>query len=196
MPRSPLPQTINHSARTVAGLRSPFLSTSLQGSESARNSLIESYLPKVALIARLLKQKLPQSVECEELAQVGALAMLQAAPRWDPEKGEFWPFVYLPVRGAMLDYLGSDRRETFHVELSQVRVSVGSRVGVGEEKLARGLDLARAIKKLTTQERRVFQAVREGHRPRRIAGMLRITPQRVGQLRDKAARRLRAELVA
>jgi DNA-directed RNA polymerase specialized sigma subunit len=58
------------------------------------------------------------------------------------------------------------------------------------------IDLERAMRKLTTQEQRVFRALGQGEKPKRIAGMLRITEARVSQIRKKAQNRLRAELVA
>jgi RNA polymerase sigma factor (sigma-70 family) len=144
----------------------------------------------VRVVAKILASRLPSWVDWRELAQVGVIAMIEAAERFDPEKGEFWPFVYRPVRGAMLDFLRESSRE-FHVELSGVRVFATPET----DSALREIDISRAVKKLTVQERRVFTALREGHRPHQIAGMLNITPQRVGQLRAKAARRLR-ELVA
>jgi RNA polymerase sigma factor (sigma-70 family) len=158
---------------------------------SERNSLIDGHLGKVRLIARLLARRLPSWVEWRDLENSGIVAMIEAAERFDPAQGQFWPFVYRAVRGAMLDFVGANCRGTCHVELSGVRVFATDT----SEKMSRELDLARAMKKLTTQERRVFVALRQGHQTRQIAGMLNITPQRVGQLRKKAARRLR-DLVA
>jgi RNA polymerase sigma factor (sigma-70 family) len=157
-----------------------------------RKSLIDSHLVKVARIAKMLAQRLPPWVDWQELAQEGVVAMIHAAERFDPAQGEFWPFVYRPVRGAMLDWLGRNCQHTCHVELSGVRLFAPDETG----KLSQDLDIERAMQKLTTQERRVIRATREGHEPPRIAGMLNITPQRVRQLRDKGARRLRRQLVA
>jgi RNA polymerase sigma factor (sigma-70 family) len=154
--------------------------------------LIESHLGKVALVAKMLAARLPCWVHWEDLAQEGVIAMILASERWDPATGAFWPFVYKAVRGAMLDFLGANCQDMCHVELTQVRVLAPDQTDV----LSVILDIERAMKKLTVQERRVFTALREGHGPPQIAGMLRITPRRVRQLRDKAKRRLRAELVA
>jgi RNA polymerase sigma factor (sigma-70 family) len=140
----------------------------------------------------MLARRLPAWVDWRELAQEGVIAMIESAERFDPEKGEFWPFVYRPVRGAMLDFLGANCHEMCHVELSGVRVFAPDQA----ERLSNELDVERAMGKLTRQERRVFTALRQGHRPPRIAGMLKITPRRVRQLRDKGAQRLRRELVA
>jgi RNA polymerase sigma factor (sigma-70 family) len=161
-------------------------------SEVERKSLIDSHLGKVALVSRMLAARLPAWVDANELAQEGVIAMIEASERWDPAQGEFWPFVYRAVRGAMLDFLGRNCQHTCHVELSAVRVFAPDETG----KLSRELDLARAMEKLTTQERRVFTALRAGHRPRRIAGMLNINESTVSRLRKRAIRRVKAELVA
>ena len=182
------PANSNHSGQDN------FLYTRIQGDTDARNSLINSHLGKVALIARKLAARRP--VEWEDLAQEGVKAMLEAAERFDPDKGEFWPFVYHAVLGAMLNFRGADCRETFHVELSGVRVFATESGEEMSERLSRELDLARAMERLTTKEKRVFTALREGHRPREIAGMLRIHEGTVSRLRKRVIERVRAELVA
>jgi RNA polymerase sigma factor (sigma-70 family) len=143
-------------------------------------------------MARLVARRLPPRFDWRELAQVGVIAMIEASHRFDPDKGDFWPFAYRRVRGAMLDFLGSDFRESCHSELTEDHA-------VAPDDAARTLvevDLARAMRRLTVKEHRVISAIRDGHEPRRIAGMLRISEQRVSQLRRKAVRRLRGEFVA
>jgi RNA polymerase sigma factor (sigma-70 family) len=144
-------------------------------------------------MARFLARRTAR-IDWRELAQVGVLAMLEAAPRYKEDQGQFWPFVYPRVRGAMLDFLGGLCRETCHVELTGVRLFSEN----SHERLSMELsiDLERAMKRLTAEERRVFCALSDGHKPAQIAGMLRITPARVSQLRKRANSRLRKELVA
>lgn len=179
-------------------------------SEDNRNALIDSHLRKVEVVAGLVVRSLPRSTGGRdlkrEMTQEGILAMLEAAPRYKEDAGPFWPFVYPRIRGAMLDFLGRECRETFPVERSGVRVSDGETLDDftpepstkmdAECDLAMKIDLDRAMKKLTVQEKRVFRAIREGDGPPQIAGMMRITPQRVRRLRTSGGRRLREALVA
>ena len=156
-----------------------------------RSALILDHLDKVAIVAGLLRRKLPPHIEFRELAQVGVVAMLEAVPRWDPQAGEFWPFVYLRVRGAMLDFAaGFSLRIAGPVEVESIP-GPDSQVGISMR-----IDLARAMKTLSHRQRWILSRLEHGDQARQIAATLHITEAAVSQIRKRIRELLRAEFVA
>jgi DNA-directed RNA polymerase specialized sigma subunit len=140
-------------------------------------------------MARFLCQKLPPRFEWKELAGVGELAMIEAAPRYIDEAGPFWTFVYLRVRGAMLDFVNGSTK----VEIQGIR-RFAPAWGAGafsDCRLSRSIDLERAVQKLSRQERQVLQQLGQGETGREIAASLGISEARVSQVRKQARGRLR-----
>lgn len=156
----------------------------------------EGHLENVAFIASRVVASIPTAANrrelTEELTNVGVVAMMEAEARYKEDQGPFWPFVFRRVRGAMLDFLGREFRETCHVELSGVRVSSGD----PSPDLERHLDVERAVRRLAPRDRRVFRATRAGHRTKELAGMLRITKSRATRIRQRMERQMREMLVA
>ncbi len=65
-------------------------------------------MPLVAKVAMRIKQRLPASVELEDLMGYGYLGLVDAVNRYDPAKKEsFSKFAEIKIRGAILDYLRS-----------------------------------------------------------------------------------------
>lgn len=158
--------------------------------DPATTALILGHLAKVEAVARILCQKLPPRFEWRELAQVGVLAMVEAASLYDPVKGSFWTYVYLGVRGAMLDFL-NDSRETERCETVRF-VAPWSCATLADVRITVRIDLERAVAKLTLQERQVLQHISQGESGREIARLLGISEARVSQVRRRARQRLRA----
>ena len=74
--------------------------------ERLRNALLDQELPKLRHVAGRLAGRLPSSLSTEDLIQVGALALMDAARRYDPGQGvAFWSFASQRARGAMFDLL-------------------------------------------------------------------------------------------
>ena len=68
--------------------------------------LLEAYLPLTQYHADQLMRRVPDSIERDDLINAGVLGLLDAASRFDPERGiQFSTFVGYRVRGAMIDYL-------------------------------------------------------------------------------------------
>ncbi len=79
-----------------------------EGSESARNRLLEHYLPLVNAQVRRLVGRLPGSVRQEELLSAGVIGLMDAVMKFDPGKGvRFEAFAPLRISGAILDELRS-----------------------------------------------------------------------------------------
>lgn len=153
------------------------------------NELILNHLGKVDIAARMLCQKLPPQFEWRELAQVGVLAMVEAAPRYLPEKGSFWTFVYSRVRGAMIDFVSSGT-----VPRGTSESVVSCRTGVPAPRapisVTAPVDAARCIGKLTCRERQVCDGIGQGNTARQVAAALGISEPRVSQIRRRARERL------
>lgn len=70
--------------------------------------LVEEYAPLVKRIANHLRARLPDSVDQDDLIQVGLIALLDAARQFSPAKGaSFETYAGIRVRGAMLDEVRS-----------------------------------------------------------------------------------------
>lgn len=73
-----------------------------------RERLVLAYLARLEKLAGSVLSSIPTCnyVECEDLMSVGAIAMLDAAERYDPLTGnQFWTFATHRMWGAMMDYL-------------------------------------------------------------------------------------------
>ncbi len=73
-----------------------------------QNELALQYLPAVKAMAYRLKERLPGSVEFDDLVSIGAEELIKLARRYDESKNDsFWGYGKNRVYGAMLDYLRS-----------------------------------------------------------------------------------------
>lgn len=72
------------------------------------DELVEEHADLVKRIAAHLKGRLPETVEMDDLVQVGLMALLDAARQFSPDKGaNFATYAGIRVRGAMLDEVRS-----------------------------------------------------------------------------------------
>lgn len=73
---------------------------------SKREELILAHLPLVRHILGRLRAQLPRGVDRENLEAAGILGLVEAANRFDPQRGvRFDTFAYRRIRGAVLDEL-------------------------------------------------------------------------------------------
>src|SRR5215467_14100331 len=71
-----------------------------------RNEFVTKYYQCVEKVARRLARRLPAHVDLDELMSAGAVGLLDAAERFDPERANrFETFAEARIRGAMLDDL-------------------------------------------------------------------------------------------
>jgi RNA polymerase sigma factor for flagellar operon FliA len=71
-----------------------------------RNAYATKHHALVGKIARRMARKLPSYVEMDDLISAGMMGLLDAADRFDPDRGEkFEAFAEFRIRGAMLDAL-------------------------------------------------------------------------------------------
>jgi len=82
-------------------------STDTQGIQRSRE-LIHSCQGLVRSIAWKIHQKLPSSVELDDLIGYGQVGLAEAAQNYDPERGfQFTTFAYYRIRGSILDGLST-----------------------------------------------------------------------------------------
>jgi len=75
-----------------------------QGQRQGMDELVREFLPLVKKIALYWAARLPQSIELDDLMQVGLMGLLQASETYDPAQGaSFATYASIRVKGAMLD---------------------------------------------------------------------------------------------
>jgi len=73
-----------------------------------QDELAVQYLPAVKAMAYRLKERLPPSIEFDDLVSIGAEELIKLARRYDKQQNDsFWGYGKTRVYGAMLDYLRS-----------------------------------------------------------------------------------------
>lgn len=76
--------------------------------ELSRNEIIIKYAPMVKYVVGRISMKLPQSIDQDDLFQVGILGLIDAITKYDSERGiKFRTYAEFRVRGAILDELRS-----------------------------------------------------------------------------------------
>ena len=76
--------------------------------KSFKDELITNYMPAVKAMAYRLKERLPSSVEFNDLVSVGYEELVKLSHRYDPKKNDnFWGYANKRIYGAMLDFLRS-----------------------------------------------------------------------------------------
>src|SRR5271163_3268805 len=77
-----------------------------EAAKCRRDQLILAHLPMVKHVIGRLVGRLPSGVDAENLESAGILGLVEAANRFDPERGvKFETYVYMRIRGAVVDEL-------------------------------------------------------------------------------------------
>ncbi len=103
--------------------------------EELRHELIRRYQPVVRQLAEREAQRLPRSVDVDDLAQEGNFGLMDALVKFDPSRGiKFKTYCSTRVRGAMLDALRNldwvprlERQRTGQVD--RARIALRERLG-------------------------------------------------------------------
>src|SRR5476649_482376 len=122
---------------------------------AAQTRRIVTSLPFVEALARRMAASMPNSIEIRDLVQDGVLGLIDAAHRFDEDRGiKFETFAERRVRGAMIDALRRDAwprgvrrmrreleaaRESLRRELGgePTMADLAARVGTDEKRLSR-----------------------------------------------------------
>ena len=126
----------------------PYQTTTTLASEE-REKLILDHLPQVRLIARRIHERLPESVNLEDLVSTGILGLIAAIDRFDPTHNvKLKTYAEYKIRGAILDSLrGLDwaprqqRRRSKQIEMVVGTLEQGLSRSPSEEEIAAELDI-------------------------------------------------------
>ena len=73
-----------------------------------RDELAVNYMPAVKAMAARLKERLPSSVEFNDLVSIGLEELVKLSRRYDPKQNDnFWGYAQKRIYGSMLDFLRS-----------------------------------------------------------------------------------------
>ena len=76
--------------------------------KSYRDELAVNYMPAVKAMAARLKERLPSSVEFNDLVSIGLEELVKLSRRYDPKQNDnFWGYAQKRIYGSMLDFLRS-----------------------------------------------------------------------------------------
>ncbi|ASK87023.1 sigma-70 family RNA polymerase sigma factor [Sphingorhabdus sp. SMR4y] len=121
------------------------------------NSLIRENQSLVTKIAWQVKSLAPDQMEIEDLIQVGLVAMVEAAKKYVDQGHSFSTYLYVRVRGAMIDSLRSTcnlRRTSvdWHKKVRRCRAQLLHELGCEptDSQLARALNMDPADYRKTT----------------------------------------------
>ena len=80
-----------------------------EGSQEAREALIQRYAHLVTITAGRLFGPLPAGIEKDDLISAGAIGLIKAVDQFDPNRGiKFETYAITLIRGAILEMLRSD----------------------------------------------------------------------------------------
>ena len=80
----------------------------LQHIKKEQDALVLQYLPAVRAMAYRLRERLPSSIDVNDLISIGVEEMIKLSRRYDKDQNDsFWGFGRKRVHGSMLDYLRS-----------------------------------------------------------------------------------------
>jgi RNA polymerase sigma factor FliA len=119
-------------------------------SDEEREQLILEHLPQVRLIARRIHERLPESVNLDDLISTGAVGLISAIDRFDPTLNvKLKTYAEYKIRGAILDSLrGLDwaprqqRKRSKQIEAAITKVEQRLHRTAREEEIAAQLGLS------------------------------------------------------
>src|SRR3990170_4290665 len=92
--------------RTKEDIQKIWVEFSKTSSRELKNLLIEEYLPIVRYVAERMSERLPKSVQVDDLVSTGVFGLLDAIDRFDIKRGvKFETYCVGRIRGAILDEL-------------------------------------------------------------------------------------------
>jgi RNA polymerase sigma factor for flagellar operon FliA len=115
-----------------------------------RERLILEHLPQVRLIARRIHERLPESVNLDDMTSAGTLGLIAAIDRFDPAYNvKLKTYAEYKIRGAILDSLRSldwaprqQRRRSKQVEAAIAAVEQRLHRAPTEDEVARQLEVS------------------------------------------------------
>lgn len=158
---------------------------------------VEQHLGMVRATARRLSQRLPPSVELDDLIQAGSLGLMRAAERYDDASPvPFEHYAHRRVLGSMRDSIRrGEWRAITAAPLDEASTRSTSDAEVDATHQERCSQVRYALDKLTPRQRQVLlMLVCQSLSPEFAAQALRVSPQRVLALRSAGLAQLRGML--
>jgi RNA polymerase sigma factor for flagellar operon FliA len=124
-------------------------SQAVKQDSAERDALIAKYAPLIKTVAGRLAMKLPPHVDQDDLLSAGAMGLLDAIEKFDPEKGvAFKSYAEFRIRGSMLDELRSMdwvprsvRKNAKRLEEAYAQVERGNMGPATDEEVAKELEI-------------------------------------------------------
>lgn len=177
---------------------------SASGSEEAHHRLISSYQPLVFKAA--MSFRLPEA-QIRELIQEGTVGLLEAADRYDYQKGvAFSLFAVHRIKGRMLDYLGreydkktlsldSETNEGSGISWAESLVSGALSPAENVERKFLSGKVLEAMDRLSVNEQKVLSGIYlDDKSASDLAADINVSPSHIYRLQKKAVRRVRGML--
>ena len=158
-----------------------------------KTSLIEDYLP---LAYSTASQLYSEKADWEELVQVAALGLCEAAKRHDPQRNNgFAAFAKPYIMGYVKNHLNPERNGEMNTTLNNFIPDSEDLTRLTPEENDMKLRLYGAIEMLTDKQKFVVQRVAlEGYTQEQVAEMLGVTRIAVLQIMERATVALRRHL--
>jgi RNA polymerase sigma factor for flagellar operon FliA len=127
----------------------PYQATAAALTADERERVILEHLPQVRLIARRIHERLPESVNLEDLVSTGIVGLISAIDRFDPTQNvKLKTYAEYKIRGAILDSLRDldwaprqQRRRSKQIEQAINALEQRLKRSPTEEEIALELDL-------------------------------------------------------
>ena len=174
------------------------------GSEEAHHRLISSYQPLVFKVA--MGFSLPE-VQIRELIQEGTVGLLEAAERYDYQKGvAFSLFAVHRIKGRMLDYLereygkktlslDSETNEGSGISWAECLISTELSPDENVEREFLSCKIKEAMERLSVNEQKVLSGIYLLDKSASdLAAYIHVTPSHIYRLQKKAVKRVRGML--
>src|ERR1700691_2290264 len=127
----------------------PVHSPAAERTSGERERLILEHLPQVRLIARRIHERLPESVNLDDMTSAGTIGLIAAVDRFDPSRNvKLKTYAEYKIRGAILDSLRNldwaprpQRLRSKQVEAAISAVEQRLHRAPSEDEIARQLEL-------------------------------------------------------
>jgi len=112
------------------------------------NKIVVQYMPAVRAMSFRLKERLPTSIEVNDLISIGMEEMIKLSRRYDNDQNDsFWGYAKKRVYGSMLDYLRSldvvsrsNRRLIKAIDVEISKFAIADELEPSDEYLAKKLN--------------------------------------------------------
>ncbi|WP_153730417.1 sigma-70 family RNA polymerase sigma factor [Sporosarcina obsidiansis] len=153
--------------------------------------VLAQYEPMISAVIR----KLHIYRDFEQYRQAGRVALWQAWNRFDEDKGNFTPFAYRSIYGALLDEMKRENR--FSSVNSPMEGDVLEGMGSYSFEVEDDSGLGEAIRALTLEERRLLIHLFADHYSQaECAAVFDISVAGIKKRRERLLRKLREQLMA